>query len=167
MKVVIGEDGPGPAVQAYLDGLSRSELHELVLTLAECSETVRRTLEAVADLAGDRRGAAGEDPVRRAAALLSAPKGYEDYESYDFEYGEYTDGVLGVSRTVVFGGLRLRVSGFSARVRPRWGCGSRALSGVACDCRVGLDPRGNIVDGLFSCGAHHVVGAFVLQGGVE
>lgn len=91
MKVVIGEDGPGPAVQAYLDGLSRSELHELVLTLAECSETVRRTLEAVADLAGDRRGAAGEDPVRRAAALLSAPKGYEDYESYDFEYGEYTD----------------------------------------------------------------------------
>ena len=91
MKVVIGEDGPGPAVQAYLDGLSRSELHELVLTLAECSETVRRTLEAVADLAGDRRGAAGEDPVRRAAALLSAPKGYEDYESYDFEYGEYAD----------------------------------------------------------------------------
>ena len=92
MKVVIGgEDEPGPAVQAYLDGLSRSELHELVLTLAECSETVRRTLEAVADLAGDRRGAAGEDPVRRAAALLSAPKGYEDYESYDFEYGEYTD----------------------------------------------------------------------------
>ena len=91
MKVVIGEDGLDPAVQAYLDGLSRSELHELVLTLAECSETVRRTLEAVADLAGDRRGAAGEDPVRRAAALLSAPKGYEDYESYDFEYGEYTD----------------------------------------------------------------------------
>ena len=91
MKVVIGEDEPDPAVQAYLDGLSRSELHELVLTLAECSETVRRTLEAVADLAGDRRGAAGEDPVRRAAALLSAPKGYEDYESYDFEYGEYTD----------------------------------------------------------------------------
>lgn len=92
MKVVIGgEDEPDPAVRAYLDGLSRSELHELVLTLAECSETVRRTLEAVADLAGDRRGAAGEDPVRRAAALLSAPKGYEDYESYDFEYGEYTD----------------------------------------------------------------------------
>ena len=92
MKVVIGgEDGPGPAVEAYLDGLSRSELHELVLTLAECSETVRRTLEAVADLAGDRRGAAGEDLVRRAAALLSAPKGYEDYESYDFEYGEYAD----------------------------------------------------------------------------
>lgn len=91
MKVVIGEDGPGPAVQAYLDGLSRSELHELVLTLAECSETVRRTLEAVAELAGERRGGAGEDPVRRAAALLSAPKGYEDYESYDFEYGEYAD----------------------------------------------------------------------------
>ena len=91
MKIVTGEDGPGPAVEAYLDGLSRSELHELVLTLAECSETVRRTLEAVADLAGDRRGAAGEDPVRRAAALLSAPKGYEDYESYDFEYGEYAD----------------------------------------------------------------------------
>ena len=92
MKVVIGgEDEPDPAVEAYLDGLSRSELHELVLTLAECSETVRRTLEAVADLAGDRRGAAGEDPVRRAAALLSAPKGYEDYESYDFEYGEYAD----------------------------------------------------------------------------
>ena len=57
--------------QAYLDGLSRSELHELVLTLAEYSETVRRTLEAVADLAGDRRGAAGEDPVRRAASRLS------------------------------------------------------------------------------------------------
>lgn len=91
MKVVIGEDGLDPAVQAYLDGLSRSELHELVLTLAECSETVRRTLEAVAELAGERRGGAGEDPVRRAAALLSAPKGYEDYESYDFEYGEYTD----------------------------------------------------------------------------
>ena len=91
MKVVIGEDGPGPAVQAYLDGLNRSELHELVLTLAECSETVRRTLEAVAELAGERRGGAGEDPVRRAAALLSAPKGYEDYESYDFEYGEYAD----------------------------------------------------------------------------
>lgn len=91
MKIVIGGDGPGPAVQAYLDGLSRSELHELVLTLAECSETVRRTLEAVAELAGERRGGAGEDPVRRAAALLSAPKGYEDYESYDFEYGEYTD----------------------------------------------------------------------------
>ena len=73
MKVVIGgEDEPGPAVQAYLDGLSRSELHELVLTLAECSETVRRTLEAVAELAGERRGGAGEDPVRRAAALLSA-----------------------------------------------------------------------------------------------
>ena len=52
MKVVIGEDGLDPAVQAYLDGLSRSELHELVLTLAECSETVRRTLEAVAELAG-------------------------------------------------------------------------------------------------------------------
>ena len=91
MKVVIGEDGPDPAVQAYLDGLNRSELHELVLTLAECSETVRRTLEAVAELAGERRGGAGEDPVRRAAALLSAPKGYEDYESYDFEYGEYAD----------------------------------------------------------------------------
>ena len=91
MKVVIGEDGLDPAVQAYLDGLSRSELHELVLTLAECSETVRRTLEAVAELAGERRGGAGEDPVRRAAALLSAPKGYEDYESYDFEYGEYAD----------------------------------------------------------------------------
>ena len=91
MKIVTGEDGLDPAVQAYLDGLSRSELHELVLTLAECSETVRRTLEAVADLAGDRRGTAGEDPVRRAAALLSAPKGYEDYESYDFEYGEYAD----------------------------------------------------------------------------
>lgn len=54
-----------------------------------------------------------------------------------------SSGVLGVSRTVVFGGLRLRVSGFSARVRPRWGCGSRALSGAACDCRVGFDPRGN------------------------
>ena len=54
MKVVTGEDGPDPAVQAYLDGLNRSELHELVLTLAECSETVRRTLEAVAELAGDR-----------------------------------------------------------------------------------------------------------------
>lgn len=91
MKVVTGEDGLDPAVQAYLDGLNRSELHELVLTLAECSETVRRTLEAVAELAGERRGAAGEDPVRRAAALLSAPKGYEDYESYDFEYGEYAD----------------------------------------------------------------------------
>ena len=91
MKVVIGEDGPGPAVQAYLDGLSRSELHELVLTLAECSETVRRTLEAVAELAGERRGGAGEDLVRRAAALLSAPKGYEDCDSYDFEYGEYAD----------------------------------------------------------------------------
>ena len=91
MKVVIGEDELGPAVQAYLDGLNRSELHELVLTLAECSETVRRTLEAVAELAGERRGGAGEDPVRRAAALLSAPKGYEDYESYDFEYGEYAD----------------------------------------------------------------------------
>ena len=39
MKVVIGEDGLDPAVQAYLDGLSRSELHELVLTLVECSET--------------------------------------------------------------------------------------------------------------------------------
>ena len=91
MKVVTGEDGLDPAVQAYLDGLSRSELHELVLTLAECSETVRRTLEAVAELAGERRGGAGEDPVRRAAALLSAPKGYEDYESYDFEYGEYAD----------------------------------------------------------------------------
>ena len=88
---VVGEGGLDPAVQAYLDGLSRSELHELVLTLAECSETVRRTLEAVAELAGERRGGAGEDPVRRAAALLSAPKGYEDYESYDFEYGEYTD----------------------------------------------------------------------------
>ena len=49
MKVVIGEDELDPAVQAYLDGLSRSELHELVLTLAECSETVRRTLEAVAE----------------------------------------------------------------------------------------------------------------------
>ena len=49
MKVVIGEDEPGPAVQAYLDGLSRSELHELVLTLAECSETVRRTLETVTE----------------------------------------------------------------------------------------------------------------------
>ena len=23
------------------------------------------------------------------------------------------------------------------------------------------------VDGLFSCGAHHAVGAFVLQGGIE
>lgn len=91
MKIVIGEDGPDPAVQAYLDGLNRSELHELVLTLAERSETVRRTLEAVAELAGERRGGAGEDPVRRAAALLSAPKGYEDCESYDFEYGEYTD----------------------------------------------------------------------------
>ena len=91
MKIVTGEDGPGPAVEAYLDGLSRSELHELVLTLAECSETVRRTLEAVAELAGERRGGAGEDLVRRAAALLSAPKGYEDYESYDFEYGEYAD----------------------------------------------------------------------------
>ena len=91
MKVVTGEDGLDPAVQAYLDGLNRSELHELVLTLAECSETVRRTLEAVAELAGERRGGAGEDPVRRAAALLSAPKGYEDYESYDFEYGEYAD----------------------------------------------------------------------------
>ena len=91
MKVVTGEDGLDPAVQAYLDGLNRSELHELVLTLAECSETVRRTLEAVAELAGERRGGAGEDLVRRAAALLSAPKGYEDYESYDFEYGEYAD----------------------------------------------------------------------------
>ena len=91
MKVVIGEDELDPAVQAYLDGLYRSELHELVFTLAECSETVRRTLEAGAELAGERRGGAGEDLVRRAAALLSAPKGYEDYESYDFEYGEYTD----------------------------------------------------------------------------
>ena len=91
MKVVIGEDGPDPAVQAYLDGLSRFELHELVLTLAECSETVRRTLEAAAELAGGRRGAAGEDLVHRADALLSAPKGYEDYDSYDSEYGEYAD----------------------------------------------------------------------------
>ena len=88
MKIVTGEDGPGPAVEAYLDGLSRSELHELVLTLAECSETVRRTLEAAAELAGGRRGAAGEDLVHRADALLSAPKGYEDYDS---EYGEYAD----------------------------------------------------------------------------
>ena len=32
MKIVTGEDGPGPAVEAYLDGLSRSELHKLVLT---------------------------------------------------------------------------------------------------------------------------------------
>lgn len=91
MKIVTGEDGPGPAVEAYLDGLSRSELHELMLTLAECSETVRRTLEAAAELAGDRRGAAGEDLVRRADVLLSAPKGYEDCDSYDFEYGEYAD----------------------------------------------------------------------------
>ena len=91
MKIVTGEDGPGPAVETYLDGLSRSELHELVLTLAECSETVRRTLEAAAELAGGRRGAAGEDLVHRADALLSSPKGYEDYDSYDSEYGEYAD----------------------------------------------------------------------------
>ena len=61
-------------------------------------------------------------------------------------------GVLGVLRTVVFGGLRLLVSGCSARVRPRPGCGTPVPSGVAYDCRVGLDPRGNIFDGLFPCG---------------
>ena len=44
-------------------------------------------------------------------------------------------GVLGVLRTVVFGGLRLLVSGCSARVRPRWGCGTPVPSGVAYDYR--------------------------------
>ena len=44
-------------------------------------------------------------------------------------------GVLGVLRTVVFGGLRLLVSGCSARVRPRWGCGIPVPSGVAYDYR--------------------------------
>ena len=76
-----------------------------MLTLAECSETVRRTLEAVAELAGERRGGAGEDLVRRAAALLSAPKGYEDYESYDFEYGEYADNGYAADILEVHGNL--------------------------------------------------------------
>ena len=69
--------------------------------------------------------------------------------------------MLGVFRTVVFGGLRLRVCGFSVRVRHRWACGSRAPSGVASDCRVGLDPRGNIVDGLISRVVHHSMDALV------
>ena len=50
-------------------------------------------------------------------------------------YPDGHSGVLGVLRTVVFGGLRLLVSGCSARVRPRWGCGTPVPSGVAYDCR--------------------------------
>ena len=63
--------------------------------------------------------------------------------------------MLGVLRSVVFGGLRLLVSGRSARVRPRPGRGILVPSGVAYDCRVGLDPRGNIFDGLFPCWVRH------------
>ena len=48
------------------------------------------------------------------------------------------------------------------------------VGGAVPQCRVEsrmiigqFDPRGNIFDGLFPCGVHHAVDAFVLQGGVE